>query len=217
MEYQYEYFASQALGLPKNAWRAFASLPAQRYARGSELYIQGETAEALYYIVSGRVRTYTSSAEGGEKILTVYKSGDILGEAAFFDGMPRVSSARLLTDGKISAVDKPTLLRCMEENSALAFSLLRYLSGTVRMLSTQLNTMTFMPADKRVARLLLNMRKGRGNVILCSHEELGFAAGVTRVTVSRVLGELERRGLVKLGYRKIIIRDAAGLESFVGE
>lgn len=217
MEYQYEYFASQALGLSKDAWRAFAAVPPQHYARGSGLYAQGDSAEAMYYIVSGRVKIYTSSPGGGEKILTVYKSGDILGEAAFFDGMPRVSSARLLTDGKISAIDKPTLLHCMEENRALAFSLLKYLSGTVRMLSTQLNTMTFMPADKRVARLLLNMRPELGNAVLCSHEELGFAAGVSRVTVSRVLGDFEKRGLVKLGYREITIRDAGGLERLIEE
>lgn len=215
MEYQYEYFASAALELPKNAWLPFASACAPHLHRKNKiLYTQGDNATAFYYIVSGSVRTFISSEGGGERILTVYKSGDILGEAAFFDEMPRVSSAQILTDSKIISIDKSTLERCMKENPTLAFSLLKYLSGTVRMLSTQLDTMAFLPADKRIARLLVNLQNDKSHIINCSHEELGYAVGVSRVTVSRILGNFEKQGLIKLEYRKIIITNAKALKTY---
>lgn len=132
MEYQYEYFMSDALALPKDAWKPFHNAgPVLSYPKNKLLYNQGDTAFCFYYIVSGRIKTFISSAEGNERLLTIYRRGDILGEAAFFDERPRVSSAQMMADTKVVSIDRPALERCMQQFPALAFSLLRYLSATV--------------------------------------------------------------------------------------
>lgn len=218
MEYQYEYFMSEALDLPKDVWRPFANAgQARAYSKNKILYAQGDRADCFYYLVSGRIKTFISSTDGNERLLTVYKKGDILGEAAFFDEQPRVSSAQLITDAKVIAIDRPVLERCMRQTPSLTFSLLKYLSGTVRMLSTHLDTTSFLPADKRIVRLLLNMDNGTDHIIECTHEEIGYAIGVSRVTVSRVLSALSKKGWIALGYRKITLLQKNVLESFIAE
>ena len=116
MEYQYEYFMSDALALPKDAWKPFHNAgPVLSYPKNKLLYNQGDTAFCFYYIVSGRIKTFISSAEGNERLLTIYRRGDILGEAAFFDERPRVSSAQMMADTKVVSIDRPALERCMQQ------------------------------------------------------------------------------------------------------
>ena len=55
------------------------------YAPGQMIYLQGTQADQFYYILSGTVKCFLSSAEGDERTLTLHRSGDLIGEAAFFD------------------------------------------------------------------------------------------------------------------------------------
>lgn len=218
MEYQYEYFMSESVGLPKDAWQPFLQAGQPRaYSKGKILYSQGDHADCFYYIVSGQVRTFISSTDGNERLLTIYKQGDILGEAAFFDECPRVSSAQLTVDSRVIAIDRPALERCMQQDPALTFSLLKYLSGTVRMLSTHLDAASFLPANKRIIRLLLNMDAGASHAISVTHEDLGYSLGISRVTVSRILSTLSKRGWIALGYGKITLLDRESLKAYLSE
>jgi len=92
-------------------------------------------------------------------------------------------------------------------------NLLTYLSQTIRMLSAQVNTMTFLQADQRLAGLLLKLSVGR--TVHTTHEELACLAGVSRVTVSRILNSFAQKGLVATRYREIEILDEEGLKDFI--
>ena len=85
------------------------------------------------------------------------------------------------------------------------------------MVSTHLDTASFLPADKRIIRLLLNMDSGADHIIECTHEEIGYAIGVSRVTVSRVLSALAKKGRIALGYRKITLLQKEMLELAISE
>ncbi len=216
MEYHYEYFMSRALDLPENVWAPFANAGRIRtYSKNKILYAQGDAADCFYYLVSGKIKTFISSTDGNERLLTVYKKGDILGEASFFDEQPRVSSAQLITDAEIIAVDRQALEHCMSQSPSLTFSLLKYLSGTVRMLSTHLDTTSFLPAEKRIIRLLLNMDNHADHKIECTHEELGYALGISRVTVSRILSSLTQKGWISSGYRKITLLQPDAMAQYI--
>ena len=76
------------------------------YAPGQLIYLQGTRAEVFYYLLSGTARSYISSETGGERVLTTHRSGDLMGEAAFFDGCPRVSSAVAVTECKVVSIDR---------------------------------------------------------------------------------------------------------------
>lgn len=184
------------------------------YAPGQFIYLQGTQADAFYYLLSGSARSYISSETGGERVLTVHRSGDLMGEAAFFDGCPRVSSAVAVTECRAVSIDRERLDRVLRAHPELVMPLLEYLARTVRLLSDHVDGMSFRPADQRVARYLLSLPPEPDGALRCTHEEIGAAVGVSRVTVSRVLVDFTRRGWLRTGYRALFLTDLSALRTF---
>jgi CRP/FNR family transcriptional regulator len=131
-----EYFSLQELGLPEDIWAPFRTArQAQHYAAGQLIYLQDTPAEGFYYLLSGRVNAFLSSEEGDERVLAVYQSGNLFGEASFFNELPRVSSAITVTECDIVFISRSTAQTLLSENPQLAMALLKYLARTVWMLS----------------------------------------------------------------------------------
>lgn len=182
----------------------------RKYQAGQLVYLQGTHPGHFYYLVSGSVRSFISTRDGEERILTVHRSGDLMGEASFFDGCPRVTSAMTLEDCLILAIDRGQLDAAFQRHPELALPMLQYLARTVRMLSDHVEAAS-LPARQRVVRWLL--AQPGDSPAEATHESIGQAVGLSRVTVSRVLGELAARGLVALGYRSVAALDRAGLSA----
>ena len=199
----------------KNGWDVLEqSRPPKIYEKGEMIYWQGTRADEFYYLKSGGVRVFLCSENGSEKTLSILKPGRIFGEAAFFDGLPRVSSAKALSRSEAVPVTRRSLMECIRKDPQLAVDLFAYLSQTIRMLSAQLDTVAFQQADERVARLLLNLSAENG-LVCATHEDLASLAGVSRVTVSRILGDFSRRGWVETRYREIRLINADALRRFL--
>lgn len=183
------------------------------YSPGQLIYLQGTQPTEFYYLVEGSARSFISSSEGAERLLTLHRGGDLMGEASFFDQCPRVSSAVAVTECKVISIDSHGLERVFQVHPELAFPMLRYLARTVRLLSGHVDDITFRPADRRLAGALLR-QAGADGVIRTTHEELGSAVGASRVTVSRVLAQFVKEGWIKTGYGTITLTNRDALEQF---
>ncbi|MDD5938778.1 MAG: Crp/Fnr family transcriptional regulator [Clostridiales bacterium] len=198
----------------KTDWSPLAEgRPAKTYSPGQFIYLQGTDAKYFYYLAEGTARSFISSSEGSERLLTVHHTGDLMGEASFFDQCPRVSSAVAVTVCKVVSVDRAQLDQVFQNHPELAFPMLRYLSRTVRLLSGHVDDISFRPADRRVARALLD-QAGPDGMIRCTQEELGSAVGTSRVTVSRVLSQFAARGWLERGYRNLRLLNRNALEEY---
>ena len=123
---------------------------AKRYSAGQMIYLQGTEADSFYYLTEGTVRSFISSPEGSERLLTIHQAGDLMGEASFFDQCPRVSSAVAVSECRAVSVDRAQLDRVFQSHPELAFPMLRYLARTVRMLSGHVDDISFRPADQLI-------------------------------------------------------------------
>ena len=196
----------------KDMQQIFESLGTVRnFAKGEIIYRQGDLARTFCYLKKGRVSVFMTSIDGMEKTLNTASKGELLGEGAFFDKKPRVSSARAVTNCEVVMIDEQTLTNLFAKHPKLAFELLEILSNRIRLLSAQLDSMTFLQADARIARLLLQSEKD-GRVAL-THEEIAAAVGVSRVTVSKTLGKFSASGDISTAYRKIVIKNRDRLEA----
>lgn len=180
------------------------------FSKGEIIYRQGDTATTFCYLKSGRVKVFMTSVDGMEKTLNTASHGEILGEGAFFDKKPRVSSARAVTDVEVVMIDEKRLTELFTEHPRLAFELLEILANRIRLLSSQLDSMTFMQADARIAQMLLKSEKN-GKVSI-THEEIATEVGVSRVTVSKTLSKFSKSGYISTGYRSVIIKNREKLE-----
>ena len=199
----------------RNIWTPLADgQPIQHKEPGQMIYLQDTRAECFYYIVSGTVKCFISSPEGDERILPLPHAGELIGEAAFFDQQPRVSSAMAVTKCDLVAVTRQRLEQVFAARPGLAIAMLENLAQRVRMLSEHVDG-EFLQADKRIARHLLSLIPEADGRLKCTHEEIGASVGVSRVTVSRVLGEFDKKGWVQTGYKLLRLLDRPALERFL--
>lgn len=185
------------------------------YRPGQFFYQQGEEPLCFYYLLLGTARSIITSESGGERVLTGHRAGDLMGEASFFDGCPRVSSAVAVTRCEAVSVDQARLNRVFRAHPDLSLPMLQYLARTVRLLSVHVNGMSFLGAEQRIAQYLLT--HADNGVLVGTHEVLGFSVGLSRVTVSRVLGDFARSGWVETGYRRVVLKDPDALKSLLSE
>ncbi len=183
---------------------------ARHFKKGEIIYHQGDLAQTFCYLKKGKVKVFMTSVDGMEKTLNTASTGEIFGEGAFFDKKPRVSSAIAQSESQVIMIDEPTLTELFSQNPKLAFKLLEILANRIRLLSFQLDSMTFLQADARIARILLENENN--GIISLTHEEIADVVGVSRVTVSKILGKLTKKGILSTEYRKIIIKDSKYLE-----
>lgn len=182
----------------------------RHFHKGEIIYHQGDNAKNFCYLKKGKVKVFMTSVDGMEKTLNTASSGEIFGEGAFFDKKPRVSSACAVSDSQVIMIDEPTLTKLFSKYPVLAFELLEILANRIRLLSFQLDSMTFLQADARIARILLQNQSDCE--VKLTHEEIADVVGVSRVTVSKILSKLTKKGILSTEYRKIIIKDSKYLE-----
>jgi CRP-like cAMP-binding protein len=185
------------------------------YGKNQIIYQQGENADYVYYLKSGRVKVYIPAQDGRETTLTRLSAGSLFGKASFFDGTPRTSSAKALVKSEIVLIDKQMMAEVFRQKPDVALELLAYLSKSIRMLSMQIDGLALTQADKRTARFLLEHCDKATGEVPYTHEEIGEQAGLSRVTVSRVLGQFRQWGWLDTAYRRTIIKDIAALTHFI--
>lgn len=181
----------------------------RKFPKGSIIYRQGDIADTFCYLKKGKVKVFMTSVDGMEKTLNTASHGELLGEGAFFDKKPRVSSARAVTNSELIMIDEKRLTELISRNPRIAFELLEILANRIRLLSSQLDSMTFMQADARIAQLLLESETD-GRVHL-THEEIANAVGVSRVTVSKTLSQFAKNGYIATEYRQVKINNKDAL------
>ena len=119
-----------------------------------------------------------------------------------------------MTKCQLVAVDRRRLTQVFAAHPDLAIAMLEDLARRVRMLSGHVDG-DFLQADKRIARHLLTILPWPEDTVRCTHEEIGASVGVSRVTVSRVLGEFDKKGWIRTGYKSLKLTDRRGLEGFL--
>jgi CRP-like cAMP-binding protein len=145
--------------------------------------------------------------------------GELFGELAAIDGLPRSASAIALDDLTVVAVAPSTFMEFVERTPALAVPLLRILAHRLRAANDHQTSTRARSARERVAAGLVDLVDrngvafdGRATVSL-RHDDLAAWAGVNREAVSRALGELRERNLVATARGRIDLLDVPGLRA----
>ena len=107
------------------------------YVDGEEIVRQEETGDCMYVIQTGQVEAIQGK-EGKEVRMAVLGVGDVFGEMALFERMPRSATVRALGEVRVLTIDKKTFLRQVHEDHSLAFRILQKMSYRIRELDTEL-------------------------------------------------------------------------------
>lgn len=105
------------------------------YTDGEVLFEEGSKGDCMYVIQSGRVRI-VKNTENGDATIAILKAGDIFGEMALFDKMPRSAAAVAEGEARVLRVDKRKLFTSISRDPTLVFKLLKLMSERIRRLNT---------------------------------------------------------------------------------
>lgn len=195
------------------------------YAPGVTLFHQGMPGTMLYLIEEGRVRLSSTGHNGDEHTLSIYGPGEIFGELALLDGLPRSASAVTITDTAVWLLAKTDLDRLMEQYPPVARSMNRILAARLRASATHVEAIIFQDVIGRLAYELLNLsehhgRKTRQGIMIdmpLTQADLGSIIGATRESVNKALATLRNRQLIRVDGTQITILNSAGLQNLLIE
>jgi CRP-like cAMP-binding protein len=200
-----------------------AALATQRaYRRGEIVFSHGDAGDALFAVVTGKIRISTGSAAGREIFLNIMEPGDTFGEIALLDGGPRTATATAIAAAELVSIRRGPLFELLEREPRTALELLRLCGERLRWTSGLLEDAALLDAPARLAKRLLSLdelhgeKRGDGRVVRISQEELGSFLGISRQSVNEQLQEWRAKGWVELGRGTVVVRDAAALRKAIG-
>jgi CRP/FNR family transcriptional regulator, cyclic AMP receptor protein len=173
----------------------------RRYRRGEIIVEQGRKSDALFILLSGRARVITSDSRGREVILAVLEAGDYLGEMSLIDNDPHSATVRAEVQTDVLVLARSEFGACLPESSSLSYAILRGLVSRLRNADRQIESLALLDVYGRVARALLDMAQDEEGQRMIrskvSRQDLAKVVGASREMVSRVMKDLEERGLIE--------------------
>jgi len=173
----------------------------ERFRRGELVVEQGRKSNALFILLNGRARVLTSDSRGREVILAVLESGDYVGEMSLIDNEPHSATVRAEIQTDMLVLARADFARCLPENSTLSYGVMRGLVKRLRNADRQIESLALLDVYGRVARTLLDMAEEIDGVKIIRHkvsrQDMAKVVGASREMVSRVMKDLEDRGVIE--------------------
>jgi CRP/FNR family cyclic AMP-dependent transcriptional regulator len=197
-------------GLSRENLEAVAELAVpRRFPRGTAIFRQGDGADGLYLIESGRVKVFLTQEDGEEVIVGLLGPGEYFGEMALIDAEPRSTGVQTLSAVQLQVIAKPDFRHLLNRSNELAQSLLQGMSERLRNANRMIESLATMDVYGRVARTLLQYAQEDGERLVVSEpltqQDLAHMVGASREMVNRVLQDLAGQGLIIREGRTIIL------------
>src|SRR3989344_3888863 len=178
----------------------------RHWPKGGQIIREGDIGDALYIILSGRLKVVLYGEEGKEIVLSIMKEGDIFGEMALFDGGPRSANVEVMEDAECFVMHGNALMEYIKTHPAVAISFLSHLSRRLREADRKIGGLALLDVCGRIAHTLLGIAnagngiQGKGVVTIerLTHEEIAAMIGSSREVVSRALKKMAQEGYVKI-------------------
>jgi CRP-like cAMP-binding protein len=183
--------------------RVQAGRSSREYQADEAVFLQGDTADSVYYIESGKVKLTVVSTSGKEAVVAILPDGNFFGEGCLAGQPLRMATARTVQRGMITRVAKAAMVSQLHAEPQFAERFLAHLlSRNIRM-EADLVDHLFNSSEKRLARLLLLMANfGQESkpiplVAKMSQETLAEMIGTTRSRVSFFMNRFRELGFIE--------------------
>jgi len=191
----------------------------RRYRRGDVILDEDAAESTPFLIKDGKVKISLMGEEEREVILSYLEAGDFFGEMSVLDGEPRSARVTAVEDTTALVGTREQFVAGLMDHPQIALNLLVILSRRLRAADEQIESLSFLDVQGRVARMLLDIAERVGQqvdagVIIpveMTRQELASAVSTSRETLTRVLKGFERIKLVKLLRDRILIVDETRL------
>ena len=191
------------------------------YPEGAVVLMEGQAPRGVFVVCQGRVKLMTTNADGKTLIVKIAQPGEVLGLQAVVTGEAYELTAETLQPSQLAYISRENFLRFLRTHGDACLRATQHLSGDCHSAYEVIRSIGLCHSVAgKLARLLKQWSsEGRvsGGVVrmkmALTHEELAQLIGSSRETVTRILGDFKRRGVVELNGATMTIRNQAALET----
>ena len=198
-------------GLSRDELEALASKAVLRtFPKNTVVINEGDLADSMYLIDTGRVKVYCSEKTGKEFIINTLGPGDHFGELALLDDDRRSASVRTLEKANFCIIYKDAFNKVLDEQPNIARKLIRNLTRRVRKLTQDVKLLALQDVYGRVASVLNDLSQPRDELTAIipdklTQQDIADRVGASREMVARILKDLTAGGYISFEGRQIII------------
>lgn len=177
----------------------------------SVLFEQGEESDGLYIVASGIVRIYLTAEDGREATISLLEDGELIGEIALLDGLPRSAGAAALTDAKLMFIPHKPFCDLLDTSPKLSRQVTLMLCERLRAANSQVAQAIFHDLRYRLLVLLRQIAVIHGRIekdvaivdLDVTQGMLAQMLGASREAVNKQLRTLAKEGRVLMDGRQI--------------
>ncbi|MEM1136831.1 MAG: response regulator [Bacteroidota bacterium] len=189
----------------------------RHYKTKNNVFLEGDMANALFFINKGKVKTYKTNNDGKDYITGLHEAGGFIGFMALLEGTIHKESAMVLEDAEICIIPKDDFMQLLYNNRDVATKFIKMLSNNLTEKEDQLLTLAYSSVRQRVAEALLMLHEKQeksgeqDESISITRENLAGIVGTAIESVIRTLSDFKDEKFIEIKGKKIIITDLKGL------
>ena len=155
------------------------------YPADTVLFSQGDESDGLYAVVRGIVRIFITAEDGRELTIQLFEEGEVIGEIALIDGLPRSAGAATLTETQLIFVPRQPFMALLDSSPRLQRQILLGLCERLRHTNDQMNRAVFHDLRHRLLVLLRQLALIHGSI---DKDQAVVALDLTQGTLAQMLG-----------------------------
>ena len=191
------------------------------YRKKQIIYTEGNHPGRMFYVVSGKVKTFKSNDDGKELTVGLYGEGEFFGYIALLENGVYHESAEAMEDAEIALIPRDEFEQLINSNSEVSRKFIKMLAHNVVEREEQLLNLAYNSLRKRVADALITLQRKyqKGNVehfsIHISREDLANIAGTATESLIRTLSDFRGEKLIDIKDGNIILLNEKKLHSML--
>lgn len=205
---------------PEDLVQVAAMTRERSYERGNLIVLEGDTGRGLYYVRTGLVKIFKTSAGGKEQVLRLIAAGHTFNEVPALDGGPNPASVAALERCIIYEICRTDLHTLIMTRPEVAAAVVRSLTEALRHLVALVEDLSLRHVTARVAKILLDQEITSQQTPRAYHltqQEMAALAGTAREVVGRSLKELEIAGAIQMRQGRVTVLDLERLRLLTSE
>ncbi|MEN9228154.1 MAG: global nitrogen regulator NtcA [Gloeomargarita sp. GMQP_bins_120] len=193
----------------------------ETFERGKTIFFPGDPAERIYFLIKGAVKLSRVYESGEEITVALLRENSFFGVLSFITGhrSDRFYHAVAFTNTQLYSVPIEQVETLIKSDPELSLILLRGLASRILQTEMMIETLAHRDMGARLASFLLILCRDFGVPgpqgvtidLKLSHQAIAEAIGSTRVTVTRLLGDLRQSGIISINKKKITVHDPMSL------
>lgn len=174
-----------------------------KYPANKGVFQQGDPADAVFYILKGKVKLTVVSAQGKEGVVAMLGTGDFFGEGCLAGQPLHMASAVAMAESAIARIEIDTMVRVLRDEPKLSEMFMGFLLARNIQFEADLVDQLFNSSERRLARLLLLLanfgKEGKMETVIpkISQEVLAARVGTTRSRINFFMNKFRKLGFIE--------------------